>query len=86
MNEILSEKDMRAVQDILVEQLGVTVDQLTWDARLEQDLGCDSLTQMEIGMALEERFHVSLPDDKLERISTVGDVYEAVQPFLKPSR
>lgn len=82
MNDILSEKDTRAVQDILVEQLGVSLDQLTWEARLAEDLGADSLTKMEISMALEDYFHLSLPDDQVEKIWTVGDVFEALAPFL----
>ena len=54
-NNMLSEKDTKAVFDILVEQLGVPEEQITLDARLEEDLGGDSLTAVEITLALEER-------------------------------
>jgi acyl carrier protein len=82
MNTLLSEKDTKAVFDILVEQLGVQEAQLTADARLREDLGADSLEDVEIIMALEERFNLSIPDEVSERISTVGDIFEALAGLL----
>jgi acyl carrier protein len=82
MNNLLSEKDTKAVLDILVEQLGVQAAQLTSDARLREDLGADSLEDVEIIMALEERFNLSIPDEVSERISTVGDIFEALADLL----
>ena len=87
MNNLLSEKDTKAVLDILVEQLGVQEAQLTPDARLQEDLGADSLTIMEITMAVEERFNLSIPDEEWEKVSTVGDLFEALSELLgKPER
>ena len=85
MNNILSEKDTKAVLDILVEQLGVQEAQLTPEARLEEDLGADSLTKVEITMALEERFELSIPDEEWERVTTVGELFEVLgEPMGKP--
>ena len=56
--------------------------QLTSDARLKEDLGADSLEEVEIVMALEERFNLTIPDDTSERISTVGDILEALAELL----
>ena len=87
MNNPLSEKDTTAVLDILIEQLGVQESQLTPDARLQEDLGADSLEVAEIIMALEERFNLAIPDKMIERISTVGDVFEALAELLQtPAR
>src|SRR5262245_10583429 len=72
MNNILSEQDTRAVLDILVEQLGVEERQITPEARIEEDLGADSLLRVEIAMALEEHFNVTIADEKLDKISTVA--------------
>ena len=83
MNNLLSEKDTKAVLDILVEQLGVPEAQLTPGARLREDLGADSLEDVEIMMALEKRFNLSIPDEMTERISTVGDVFEALAELLQ---
>ena len=82
MNKLLSENDAKAVTDILVEQLGVQPDQLTPEARLQQDLGADSLTIIEITLALEERFHVAIPDEMSEHVSTVGDIFDLLADFL----
>jgi acyl carrier protein len=87
MNNILSEKDTKAVFDILVEQLGVQQGQLTPDARLQEDLGADSLALVEITIVLEERFNLSIADEVWERVSTVADVFETLAELLgKPER
>ena len=86
MNNLLSESDTNIVLDILVEQLGVEKSQLTPDARLKEDLGADSLDTMEIAMALDEHFHISLPDEAIERVSTVGDLFEVLSEFVLTSK
>ncbi len=83
MSNLLSEKDTKAVLKILVEQLGVQPAQLTPEARLEEDLGADSLTLVEITIALEDHFHLSIPDEQWERVSTVGEVFEALAELLQ---
>ncbi len=85
MNTLLSEKDTKAVLDILVEQLCVQENQLTPDARLEEDLGADSLDKVEIIMAIEERFSISVPDELAEKVSTVGDLFETLAEMLGQS-
>ncbi len=64
MKHQLSEPDTKAVLDLLVEQLGVQRAQLTPDAKISEDLGADSLTVIEIAMAVEERFNLSIPDEQ----------------------
>ena len=83
MNNVLSDTDTKALQDILVEQLGVQENQLTPDARIEEDLGADSLDKVEIIMSVDERFNVSVPDEIAERVSTVGDLVEALAELLE---
>ena len=82
-NNLLSENDTKAVLDILIEQLGVPEDQITLDAKLMEDLGADSLTVVEITLALEERFSLSIPDEQSERISTVRDLFELLAELLR---
>jgi acyl carrier protein len=87
MNHLLPEKDAKAVLEILTEELGVQQSQLTTDARLKEDLGADSLSLVEINMALEDRFNLSIPDERLERVQTVGDIFELLAELLQsPSR
>jgi acyl carrier protein len=82
MNTLLSEIDSQAVYNILVEELGVEQVHLTPGARLKEDLGADSLTLVEITMALEERFSISIPDEEWERVSTVEELFEELASFL----
>ena len=61
------------VKDIIVEQLGVNPEQVTSEASFIEDLGADSLDTVELVMALEEEFGISIPDEDAEGIKTVGD-------------
>ena len=82
MNTQLSEPYLTEVQDILIEELGVKRDQLTRDARLEEDLGADSLVKVEIAMRIEDEFELTIADEALENISTVGSVLDVVAKAL----
>ena len=83
MNDILSDKDAQAVLDILTEQTGAQRGQLTPQARLQADLGADSLTVVEISMALEDRFNISIPDGQWDNDITVEQLLEALAKLLK---
>lgn len=61
------------VKDLVVEQLGVSPDQVTSDASFIDDLGADSLDTVELVMAFEEEFDVEIPDEDAEKMTTVGD-------------
>lgn len=61
------------VKDVIVDQLGVEADDVIEDATFVDDLGADSLDIVELVMALEETFGVSIPDEDAEGIKTVGD-------------
>ncbi len=66
------------VKEIVVQQLGVAPDQVTVDAKFIEDLGADSLDQVELVMALEEEFGTDIPDDEAEKLATVGDAIKYV--------
>ena len=59
-----------------VEVLQVQPEQLTLDARFGDDLDADSLDLVELVMALEERFDVSIPEEELDGINTVGNALD----------
>ena len=61
-----------------VEVLAVDPAKVTVDAKFGDDLDADSLDLVELVMALEEEFDVSVPEEELEGISTVGQAYELV--------
>ena len=79
---LLTEKEMAAVQAVLLEELDVQAEQLRPEARLDADLGADSLTKVEIVMGLEDRLRVTLADELTEKVETVEDVYDAVSRGL----
>ncbi|MGR3913513.1 MAG: acyl carrier protein [Gammaproteobacteria bacterium] len=61
------------VRKVVVEQLGVSEEQVTLEASFVDDLGADSLDTVELVMALEEEFNTEIPDDKAENIAKVKD-------------
>ena len=82
MNNPLSENDIAAVHEILVEQLGVQLNQLGASAKLHEDLGSDSLDDAEIVMTVEERFDLTIPDDRVGDVRTVGDLQDLLAEML----
>ncbi len=67
------------IKKIIVEKLGVTADQVKDDAKFTDDLGADSLDQVELVMELEEQFGIDIPDEEAEKIQTVGDAMKFVE-------
>tara|TARA_Y100000996_G_C22262409_1_gene536482 strand:- start:243 stop:476 length:234 start_codon:yes stop_codon:yes gene_type:complete len=62
------------VKKIIAEHLGIEdMEKITEDAKFIDDLGADSLDTVELVMAFEEAFDVEIPDEKAEKIATVGD-------------
>ncbi|HDS74752.1 MAG TPA: acyl carrier protein [Firmicutes bacterium] len=61
------------VKELVVEQLGVSEDEVSDDSRFIEDLGADSLDTVELVMAFEDRFNIEIPDEDAEKIRTVGD-------------
>ena len=67
------------VSAIIVEQLGVTKEDLAPQASFIDDLGADSLDIVELVMAMEEEFDIEIPDDDAEKIQTIQDVISYVK-------
>jgi acyl carrier protein len=71
------------VKGIIVEQLGVDQDQVTEEASFVDDLGADSLDQVELVMALEEEFGIEIPDEDAEKITRVREAVSYIQEHTK---
>ncbi len=71
------------VKKIICEQLGVNEEDVVPEASFVDDLGADSLDQVELIMAMEEEFDVSISDEEAEKILTVRDVIEYVEKDKK---
>ncbi len=66
------------VKKIVAEQLGVNESEIKIESSFVDDLGADSLDTVELVMALEEEFNVTVPEEELEGIDTVGQAYDLV--------
>ncbi len=67
------------VKRIIVEQLGVSEEEVTPEASFIEDLGADSLDIVELVMALEEEYDIEISDEDAEKIQTVNDVISYVK-------
>ena len=71
------------VKQIIVEQLGVDEAEVTPNASFVDDLGADSLDQVELLMAFEEAFNIEIPDEDADKITTVKDAIAYVEKKKK---
>ena len=71
------------VKAIIVEKLSVDAAEVKEEASFTNDLGADSLDTVELIMEFEKEFNISIPDDKAEKISTVGDAIAYIEENSK---
>ena len=71
------------VKKVVVDQLDVNEDEVTPTASFVDDLGADSLDQVELIMAFEEEFDIEIPDEDAEKIATVGDAVNYIDEKTK---
>lgn len=67
------------VKEIISNQLGVTMAEVTLDASFVEDLGADSLDTVEMVMSLEEAFNIEIPDDDAQKILKVKDAIDYIK-------
>ena len=71
------------VKKIICEQLDVNEEDVVPEASFVDDLGADSLDQVELIMAMEEEFGISIPDEDAEKIVTVQDAIDYIEKALE---
>ena len=71
------------VVEIIVEKLNCEASEVTPEANFSSDLGADSLDTVELIMEFEKEFGISIPDDKAEKIATVGDAISYIEENAK---
>jgi acyl carrier protein len=67
------------VKEIISQQLDVDPEKISEGASFIDDLGADSLAIVELVLAFEEQFDLSIPDEDTEKIRTVGDAVSYIQ-------
>jgi acyl carrier protein len=67
------------IREIIVEQLGVSAEEVVPEASFIDDLGADSLDIVELVMAIEEEFGLEIPDEDAERMQNIADAINYVE-------
>lgn len=74
--------EFEKLQGIIAEVLNVDADEITPDTTFADDLGADSLDVFQIIMGIEEEFDIEIPQEKAEKIVSVGDAAEAIKAAI----
>lgn len=77
---------IKRVKEIIIEKLGVDSTEVTLEASFTNDLGADSLDTVELLMSFEKEYHITIPDIKAEKLTTVRQVVDYLEKRLKPHR
>jgi acyl carrier protein len=72
------EEILAKVKALVAEKLNVGEDQVTEDAKFVEDLGADSLDQVELIMAMEDDFGLKIPEEEAEQLATVGKAIDYI--------
>ena len=70
----MSDDNLNKIVEIVIDKLGVNADKVTPEANFINDLGADSLDQVELIMELEEEFDLEISDEEAESLTTVSEV------------
>ncbi|MFQ5900135.1 MAG: acyl carrier protein [Thermodesulfobacteriota bacterium] len=71
------------VKSIIMDQLGITEDEVKSEASFVDDLGADSLDTVEMVMAFEEELDIEIPDEEAEKITTVQNAIDYIKKHSK---
>ena len=74
-----SQLNFKELQDLAGEILGVDPDQVQMDKSFQRDLAADSLDLVELIAAVEDKYDVELPEEELEKMKNVGDLWKFLE-------
>ncbi|HRC53520.1 MAG TPA: acyl carrier protein [Bacillota bacterium] len=83
MNNLTEDKLFEAVKKIIVDQLGVEEALVNMESSFVDDLGADSLEIVDLIMAFESDFGITIPDEDAENLTTVQDAVEYLKEHVK---
>lgn len=70
------------IKEMIVEQLGVSADEIRMETNLMKDLEADSLDAVEIIMAIEDEYDIEIPDEEAEQFQTISDIVNYVEKAI----
>ena len=71
--------ELEKLREVIAGVLSVDPKEITMETTFLEDLGADSLDVYQIIMGIEEAFHIEIPAEKVERITTVGEAVELIK-------
>lgn len=74
-----NEEIFSSIKSMIVDQLGVEESSITLESSFIDDLNADSLDMVELVMAMEQEFDISIPDEVAEKVATVGDAVDYIK-------
>ena len=74
---------LEKIQEMLAEALNLSVEKVTADAKIVDDLGADSLDVVELLSRLEDEYGITIPDEDVENLVTVADVAAEIEKLTK---
>ncbi len=78
----MSNEHFTKFQELTAEVLSVEPDQITLEAKFEDDLNADSLDLVEVVMAMEDEFDIKVEESELENVTTVGAAFDLIKSKL----
>lgn len=78
----LNESQKQQVKEVLADKLGFDIEEIQDDSSLKNDLGTDSLDDIELIMEFEKLFDCSIPDAEAEKVEIVSDIYDCLANCL----
>lgn len=81
LKELNPEQIEKEVFDLVVDRLGVRRNEIAPEKDLVNDLGADSLDSVELIMAIEQAFDITIPDSDTENIKTIGDILKYLNNY-----
>ncbi len=67
------------VKEVLIDMLGAEEHEITPEARIREELGADSLDEVELIMELEKEYHITITKEEAEKVKTVFDIYSLLE-------
>ena len=71
--------DFKELQELSAEILGIDAEQVQMDKSFQRDLAADSLDLVELIAAIEDKYDVELPDEELEKMKVIGDLWKFLE-------
>jgi acyl carrier protein len=73
---------LEKIKELIVDQTGISADELDLSTSLMNDIEADSLDAVEIIMAIEDEFEIEIPDEEAEKFATIKDIVDYLENVI----